>query len=81
VQSAPCSGVTGLQRHVLPLVEARADFELSRAELRDYDRGAQDANLEALDVAAHQIAVAENVAVFHGARRIRHPSPDALAVR
>ncbi len=66
VQSAPCSGVTGLQRHVLPLVEARADFELSRAELRDYDRGAQDADLEALDVAAHQIAVAENVAVFHG---------------
>ena len=66
VQSAPCSGVTGLQRHVLPLVEARADFELSRAELSDYERGARDADLEALDVAAHQIAVAENVAVFHG---------------
>ena len=58
VQSAPCSGVTGLQRHVLPLVEARADFELSRAELSDYERGARDADLEALDVAAHQIAVA-----------------------
>jgi uncharacterized linocin/CFP29 family protein len=66
VGSAPCSGVTALQRRVLPLVEARADFELSRAELRDYDRGARDADLEALDVAAHQIAVAENVAVFHG---------------
>jgi uncharacterized linocin/CFP29 family protein len=47
-------------------VEARAAFELSRAELRDYDRGAQDADLAPLDVAAHQIAVAENVAVFHG---------------
>jgi uncharacterized linocin/CFP29 family protein len=66
VGSAPCSGVSGVQRRVLPLVEARAEFELSRAELRDYDRGAQDADLEPLDKAAHQIAVAENVAVFHG---------------
>jgi uncharacterized linocin/CFP29 family protein len=60
--SAPCDGVTGLQRRV----ELRADFELSRAELRDADRGAVDADLEALDTAAHQIAVAENVTVFHG---------------
>jgi uncharacterized linocin/CFP29 family protein len=58
--------VTGLHRRVLPLVEARADFELSRSELRDADRGADDADLEALDKAAHQIAVAENIAVFHG---------------
>jgi uncharacterized linocin/CFP29 family protein len=64
--SAPCDGVVGLQRRVLPLVEARADFELSRGELRDADRGADDVDLEALDRAAHQIAVAENVAVFHG---------------
>ncbi len=61
-------GVTGLQRRVLPLVELRADFELSRAELRDADRGADDIDLSALDTAAHQIAVAENVAVFHGWR-------------
>ena len=66
IGSAFCSGVSGVQRRVLPLVEARAEFELSRAELRDYDRGAQDADLEPLDKAAHQIAVAENVAVFHG---------------
>lgn len=64
--SAPCTGVSGLQRQVLPLVEVRADFELSRTELRDLDRGAADADLESLDKAAHQIAVAENVAVFHG---------------
>jgi uncharacterized linocin/CFP29 family protein len=64
--SAPCDGVTGLQRRVLPLVEVRADFELSRTELRDADRGAEDADLEHLDRAAHQIAVAENKAVFHG---------------
>jgi uncharacterized linocin/CFP29 family protein len=64
--SAPCEGVAGIHRRVLPLVEVRADFELSRAELRDADRGADDADLEALNKAAHQLAVAENTAVFHG---------------
>ena len=64
--SPPCEGVIGQQRRVLPLVEVRADFELSRSELRDADRGAEDADLEPLDKAAHQIAVAENIAVFHG---------------
>jgi uncharacterized linocin/CFP29 family protein len=62
----PSEGVTGRQRRVLPLVELRADFELSRQELRDADRGADDADLGPLDKAAHQIALAENVAVFHG---------------
>jgi uncharacterized linocin/CFP29 family protein len=64
--AAPAEGVSGLRRRVLPLVELRADFELSRAELRDADRGADDTDLAALDNAAHQIAVAENVAVFQG---------------
>ena len=64
--SAPSNGVTGRQRRVLPVVELRADFELSRDELRDADRGADDADLAPLDEAAHQIALAENVAVFHG---------------
>src|SRR5579884_1972632 len=64
--SVPCEGVTALHRRVLPVVELRADFELSREELRDADRGAQDADLDALDSAAHQIAIAENVAVFDG---------------
>ena len=59
-------GVTALQRRVLPLVELRVDFAISRAELRDDDRGAVDVDLEPLDEAAHQIALAENVAVFHG---------------
>jgi uncharacterized linocin/CFP29 family protein len=64
--NVPGDGVSGVQRQVLPLVELRADFELSRSELRDADRGADDTDLAALDTAAHQIAVAENVAVFHG---------------
>jgi len=66
LDDAPCAGVSGRQRQVLPVVEVRADFELSRDELRDADRGAEDADLEPLDKAAHQIAVAENTAVFHG---------------
>jgi uncharacterized linocin/CFP29 family protein len=64
--SAPCEGVSATQRLVLPLVELRADFEVSLAELRDADRGAGDPDLAELDRAAHRIAVAENTAVFHG---------------
>jgi uncharacterized linocin/CFP29 family protein len=66
VAKAPCDGVSAVQRRVLPLVELRAEFAISRAELSDDDRGAADAELEPLDIAAHQMAVAENVAVFHG---------------
>ena len=66
LDSSPSEGVTGRQRVVLPVVELRADFAVVREELRDADRGAEDADLEPLDAAAHQIAVAENVAVFHG---------------
>jgi uncharacterized linocin/CFP29 family protein len=66
VPDPPCDGVSGVQRRVLPLVEVRAEFALSRAELRDDDRGAADVDLEPLDRAAHQMAVAENKAVFHG---------------
>jgi uncharacterized linocin/CFP29 family protein len=66
VASIPGEGVTALQRRVLPMVELRADFTVSRAELRDHDRGALDVDLKDLDGAAHRIAVAENAAVFHG---------------
>jgi uncharacterized linocin/CFP29 family protein len=66
VSAAPCAGITALARRVLPLAEVRADFAISRAELRDDDRGAEDADLEPLDDAAHRMAVAENKSVFHG---------------
>ena len=62
----PAEGVTARQRRVLPLVELRADFELSRDELADADRGADDLDLGPLDEAALRIAGAENTAVFHG---------------
>ena len=64
--SAPCEGATGARRRVLPVVELRASFELALSELRDLDRGADDTDLGPLDKAAHQIAVAENKAVFQG---------------
>lgn len=66
IDSPAADGVSAAQRRVLPLVELRAEFSVSLAELRDNDRGAFDADLKELDVAAQRIAVAENVAVFHG---------------
>lgn len=65
VADAP-KGVDATRRVVLPLVELRARFAISRAELAAADRGAEDADLAALDEAAHRIAIAENAAVFHG---------------
>jgi uncharacterized linocin/CFP29 family protein len=59
-------GVEAARRRVLPLVEVRARFAVARDELRDADRGAEDVDFAELDAAAHQIAVAENRAVFHG---------------
>ncbi len=66
VEKAPVEGVAARQRRVLPLIELRANFTVSLSELQDHSRGALDVDLGALDHAAHQIAVAENVSVFHG---------------
>jgi uncharacterized linocin/CFP29 family protein len=66
LQDVPGDGLEAAQRRVLPLVELRAPFSISRDELRAADRGAEDVDFDALDKAAHRIAVAENRAVFHG---------------
>jgi uncharacterized linocin/CFP29 family protein len=66
VDGTPCEGVVATQRRVLPLVELRSDFTVSREELRAGDRGAEDVDLESLDESARLIARAENIAVFHG---------------
>lgn len=63
---APCEGVDASRRRVLPLIELRADFTVSREELRAAERGAEDVDLDALDAAARRISRAENIAVFHG---------------
>lgn len=59
-------GINARRRRVLPLTELREEFSVSRAELRDGDRGAVDVDLDALDDAAVRIATAENIAVFRG---------------
>ncbi len=66
VDGTPREGVDVRRRSVLPLVELRAGFTIALEELRDLERGAADADLEPLDDAAHRIACAENIAVFHG---------------
>jgi uncharacterized linocin/CFP29 family protein len=64
--AAPSEGVAAAQRHVLPLVELRAEFNVSRVQLDDAERGATDIDLAELDEAVRQVAVGENVVVFHG---------------
>jgi uncharacterized linocin/CFP29 family protein len=68
LSDVPGDDIAASQRRVLPLVELRAHFSLSRAELDDAERGAQDVDLETLDKAAHRIASTENAAVFHGVK-------------
>ncbi|MGM0931706.1 MAG: family 1 encapsulin nanocompartment shell protein [Actinomycetota bacterium] len=67
---APADGVAVRRRGVLPLVEVRAPFKVSRLELLDHDRGAADVDLTDLDEAALQIAITENSAVFHGWKQV-----------
>jgi uncharacterized linocin/CFP29 family protein len=66
IDAGPLGDVQGRRRRVLPLVELRAPFAISREELRAGDRGAQDVDFDELDAAALRMAVAENTAVFHG---------------
>lgn len=62
----PCEGVSLSQRLVLALVELRAEFEISRGDLDDLERGRRDVSLDDLDRAVRQITLAENLAVFQG---------------
>jgi uncharacterized linocin/CFP29 family protein len=62
----PTEHVQARQRRTLQVIELRADFSLSRDELDDVARGADSIDLDPLDQAAERIAIAENVAIFHG---------------
>jgi uncharacterized linocin/CFP29 family protein len=59
-------GVSALARRVLPLVELKASFTISREELLAGDRGAVDLDFGDLDEAARRLVEAENSAVIHG---------------
>jgi uncharacterized linocin/CFP29 family protein len=63
---SPTEAVSGMQRRVLPLLELRADFTVSRGEIQNIDRGAKDPDFAELDNAARELAVAENGAVMNG---------------
>ncbi len=62
----PADGAVSLARRVRPLVELRAEFSLSRAELDAIDRGANDPDLSPLIEAARHVALAEDTLVFQG---------------
>lgn len=62
----PAEGVRALQRQVLPLVELRVPFALSREQLDDVARGARDSDWQPARSAARQLAFAEDQAIFAG---------------
>ena len=66
MKAGPRAGVTAAQRLVLPLVELRAVFELSREELDAVDRGSKNPDLDPVIAAARNMALSEDGAVFHG---------------
>jgi uncharacterized linocin/CFP29 family protein len=79
-------GVEANRRVVLPLLEVRTRFAVSREELRAGDRGAEDVDFDDLDAAAQRMVEAENVAVFHawpkaGIQGITASSPHTAIVR
>lgn len=64
--AAPAEGVSAWLRTVLPVVELRVPFTLSRRDIDDVERGAQDSDWEPVKDAAKQIAFAEDRAIFEG---------------
>lgn len=63
---APADGVRARQREALPLVELRVPFTLSREQIDDVLRGAQDSDWQPAKDAARLIALAEDRAIFTG---------------
>jgi uncharacterized linocin/CFP29 family protein len=63
---SPAEGVRARQRDVLPLVELRVPFTLSRDQIDDVLRGAEDSDWQPARDAARQIALAEDQAIFGG---------------
>lgn len=66
LDSSPFEQTETRLREVQPLVELRTVFELSRTELDNISRGAEDADLDPAVNAAKNLALAENRSIFHG---------------
>jgi uncharacterized linocin/CFP29 family protein len=65
-EAVAADAVSARRRIVLPVVEHRVAFAVSRSELADIDRGAEDPDLDSLADAARRMALAENTAVLGG---------------
>jgi uncharacterized linocin/CFP29 family protein len=63
---APADGVIARLRTSQQIVELRVPFTLSRQEIDDVDRGAQDPDWQPVKDAAKKIAFAEDRAIFEG---------------
>jgi uncharacterized linocin/CFP29 family protein len=63
---SPAEGVRARLREVLPLAELRVPFTLSREQVDDVLRGAEDSDWQPAREAARQIALAEDHAIFAG---------------
>jgi uncharacterized linocin/CFP29 family protein len=66
LKAGPVSGVDAVRRRVAPLVELCVPFALSRAELEDAERGAEDIDLDPVIDASRSAALAEDHAIFNG---------------
>ena len=64
--TAPADGVSARLRTSQQLVEFRVPFTLSRQDVDDVERGAQDPDWQPVKDAARKIAFAEDRAVFEG---------------
>ena len=64
--AAPADGVTARLRTSQQVVELRVPFTLSRTDIDDVARGAQDSDWQPVKDAAKKIAFAEDRAVFEG---------------
>jgi len=64
--AASQDGIIARQREVKALVELRASFALSRQQIDDVERGANDSDWQPAKDAARQLAFAEDRAIFEG---------------
>ncbi len=63
---APGDGIVAHQREVNALVELRVPFDLSRQQIDDVERGANDSDWQPAKDAARRLAFAEDRAIFEG---------------
>lgn len=64
--ASPKDGVTAALREVKSAVELRVPFDLSRSDIDDVERGANDSNWQPAKDAARQMAFSEDGAIFAG---------------